>query len=325
MAFNFMHQHQQQQQAPPQQTEFYSGQWTKEEQDYVSCLVDGFKNGSLDIPDGTSLRFFIAAKLGCKPKRVSKKYERSGYNGKQVYRRDTNLPTKDLEDYRERLTNCEKKFKESRALVVSMQEAKTDSRANTMAFTETPVISLTGCAGNSAALEDRLVAMRSQLDRTTNSMLGFAPPPQQQNLYNMMGAGGGAGSGATNMSPDVLQAMMMQRQRAAALGAQGGGSFSTGLPSSGGPTNKLLVDLYQRRQQLIMSCMNGTAGGPANAGMPPAMMGANTGMSPTMMGAFGPAGMGAHGAAMTSLGDKRAYHDDLAEAEEQARKRARAA
>ena len=53
----------------PKRSDFYSGQWTKEEQDYVTCLVDGFKLGSLDIPDGTSLRFFIAAKLGCKPKR----------------------------------------------------------------------------------------------------------------------------------------------------------------------------------------------------------------------------------------------------------------
>jgi len=52
-----------------QQENFYSGQWTKEEQDYVAVLVEGFKEGSLDIPDGTSLRFFIAAKLGCKPKR----------------------------------------------------------------------------------------------------------------------------------------------------------------------------------------------------------------------------------------------------------------
>ena len=66
MALNSM---QQQAPGPKSKTEYYSGQWTKEEQDYVTCLVDGFKLGSLDIPDGTSLRFFIAAKLGCKPKR----------------------------------------------------------------------------------------------------------------------------------------------------------------------------------------------------------------------------------------------------------------
>ena len=66
MALNLM---QQQQPPVPRKAEYYSGQWTKEEQDYVTCLVDGFKQGSLDIPDGTSLRFFIAAKLGCKPKR----------------------------------------------------------------------------------------------------------------------------------------------------------------------------------------------------------------------------------------------------------------
>lgn len=327
---------------PPQLQAPYSGQWTKEEQEYVACLQEGFKCGTLDIPDGTSLRFFIAAKLGCKPKRVSKKYERSGYNGKQVYRRDTNVSFADLEAYRQRLKDSEKAFKESRALVVSMQEAKTDSKpSNSHIITETPVISLhsnanANASAQAAALEDRLQAMRSQIDRRTTNLLGYPTATSRFNT-GMMGAGGATGTG---MSPQVLQAMMLQRQRAAAL--QGAAGFSTGFPSAGlsngattsglptpaGPANKLLIDLYQRRQQLIMSYMGG-AGAPPGSSMPSMMGGVNALGRTSPLGGMGYSSsplMGTKNDAFATLsplaGDKR----DLDEAvQEQARKRARAA
>lgn len=309
----------------PKKADYYSGQWTKEEQDYVTCLMEGFKLGTLDIPDGTSLRFFIAAKLGCKPKRVSKKYERSGYNGKQVYRKDSNA--KDVEAYRQRLTDCEQKFKESRALVVSMQEAKTESKPT---LRETPIISLSSNHQSNHALEDRLAAMRSQIDRTATMLsMGGQHHHQHQspalsssmnmNRFNpMLGAGAGNPFNPAPMSSlEMRQALLFQqqqqqRQRAAA--AMGG--FSTGLPSAGlgmsfphssspaGPTNKLMIDLYQRRQQLIMAnMMGGGAAGPSSAASMPFM-----GVAPT------PA---------TAMGEKRDLED--LEGEEQARKRARPA
>lgn len=313
----------QQQAAASQQTEYYSGQWTKEEQDYVACLVDGFKNGTLDIPDGTSLRFFIAAKLGCKPKRVSKKYERSGYNGKQVYRRDSNVPAKDLEVYRQRLKDSEKAFKDSRALVVSMQESKQEPSSRSP-VTETPVISLHSSNLNASALENRLQAMRNQIDLRTTNLLGY--PPVQVARYNLntgtsMMAGGPLNPAVTGpMSPEVIQAMMIQRQRAAALSGAG---FSTGFPSTGlptagpstGPTNKLLIDLYQRRQQLIMSYM---AAGGATAGTPQ-----GAGLSAMGFGRSSPLAVPASHLTVAAVGVKRDLQD--LEAEEQARKRARAA
>lgn len=335
---HLMHSQTQQQQAP------YSGQWTKEEQEYVACLQEGFKRGTLDIPDGTSLRFFIAAKLGCKPKRVSKKYERSGYNGKQVYRRDTNVSAADLEAYRQRLKDSEMAFKESRALVVSMQEAKTTDgkpSGSSHVVTETPVISLhsnANASAQAAALEDRLQAMRSQIDRRTTNLLAF---PTSAPRFNMMGAGAGTG-----VSPEVLQAMMLQRQRAAALqGATAG--FNTRFPSAGlanngagqgGPANKLLLDLYQRRQQLIMSYMGAGAGaagagtglGAPGSSMPSMMMGAGMGRSTSPLGGM----MGSSSPLMSTkaadtfatlsplAGEKREL-DEVAQ--EQARKRARAA
>ena len=53
------------------------GQWTKEEVIFASRLIDEFLNGALpnSIPDGTNMRGFLACKLSCAPKRISKKYE----------------------------------------------------------------------------------------------------------------------------------------------------------------------------------------------------------------------------------------------------------
>lgn len=293
--------------------------------------MEGFKLGTLDIPDGTSLRFFIAAKLGCKPKRVSKKYERSGYNGKQVYRKDSNA--KDVEAYRQRLTDCETKFKESRALVVSMQEAKTESKPT---LRETPIISLSSNNANAQnhALEDRLAAMRSQMDRTA-AMLSMGQSPGLSSSMNMhhgmnvhmnrfnpmLGAPFNPVSSLDMpmSSLEMRQALMFQqqqqqRQRAAA--AMGG--FPAGLPSAatglgspyppvGGPTNKLMIDLYQRRQQLIMANMMG-------GGLPSSSSAAAT---PFMRG-DPPAG------AVMHMGEKREL-EDLQGEEQQARKRARPA
>ncbi|CAB9523814.1 expressed unknown protein [Seminavis robusta] len=265
----------------------YSGQWTKEEQDYVAILVEGFKHGSLDIPDGTSLRFFIAAKLGCKPKRVSKKYERTGYNGKQVYRRDTNISEETQKDYSKRLKELEKKFKESRALVVSMQEAKatdtsSSARGASSSATQTSQAAAQTINPNVQALEERLVAMRSQLDRRAAGMMGGfhhrLPQPQQSSRFNsphgMMLAGAALN---TPLSSDVMDAYLMNH-RTAANGAFVGGNgagFSSVLTPTGPPaTNKLLLDLYKRRQQLAMAnaVMASTNAGVAAATPDPYMM-----------------------------------------------------
>ena len=54
-----------------------SGQWTKEEMVFASRLIDEFLKGALpnNVPNGTSMRGFLAFKLSCAPKRISKKYE----------------------------------------------------------------------------------------------------------------------------------------------------------------------------------------------------------------------------------------------------------
>ena len=50
-----------------------SGAWNPQEIAYATRLIDEFRNGSLQIPEGTSMRGFLATKLCCDPKRISKK------------------------------------------------------------------------------------------------------------------------------------------------------------------------------------------------------------------------------------------------------------
>lgn len=65
---------------------FYVGRWTREEEHYVEALIDNFRAGNISgIPAGITLRLYLAKMLMCRVKRVSKRYERTGYNGRAQY------------------------------------------------------------------------------------------------------------------------------------------------------------------------------------------------------------------------------------------------
>lgn len=44
-----------------------AGKWTREEEDYVRCLIDEFKTGMMPLAEGTSLRVFLSKMLNCHP------------------------------------------------------------------------------------------------------------------------------------------------------------------------------------------------------------------------------------------------------------------
>jgi len=44
----------------------FDSQWTTEEMEFADGLIDEFKEGNLDLPDGTSLRQFLAKTLHCR-------------------------------------------------------------------------------------------------------------------------------------------------------------------------------------------------------------------------------------------------------------------
>ena len=66
----------------------HTGAWSEEEEEYAERLTLEFREGNLDLPDGTSLRQFLAQMLHCNPKRISKHYEGTHYSGgRKFYRR----------------------------------------------------------------------------------------------------------------------------------------------------------------------------------------------------------------------------------------------
>lgn len=64
-----------------------NGKWTLEEVEYLLCLVEAFDHGYLPLPNGTTLRGFLAKMLSCKPKRISKRFEGVDYNGRKTFKK----------------------------------------------------------------------------------------------------------------------------------------------------------------------------------------------------------------------------------------------
>jgi hypothetical protein len=48
------------------------GKWTVEEEHYTSRIIHDFENGTLDVPEGTTLRNYLSKTLNCDPMRITK-------------------------------------------------------------------------------------------------------------------------------------------------------------------------------------------------------------------------------------------------------------
>ena len=98
------------------------GHWTDAEMSYVEALIEAFQGGNLDDVKGecSTLRGYLAEKVHCSPKRISKKFESSGYYGRQTYRlakASASIPTEaeisKQEERQSRLQILKEKFVES--------------------------------------------------------------------------------------------------------------------------------------------------------------------------------------------------------------------
>jgi len=71
-----------------------TGKWTREEEDFARAISTYFCLGMLDLPNGTTLRAYLAYKLNCDPMRVTKKFSHgcSGPIGKKAFRREDVAP-----------------------------------------------------------------------------------------------------------------------------------------------------------------------------------------------------------------------------------------
>ena len=46
------------------------GKWSIEEEEFTTRIIELFNSGLLELPEGTTLRSYLAAKLSCDPMRV---------------------------------------------------------------------------------------------------------------------------------------------------------------------------------------------------------------------------------------------------------------
>jgi len=91
------------------------GKWTTEEETYANRLIDDFKDGVLDLTDGTSLRTYLAKMLNCSTMRVSKKFVGTASVGKKFFRKRSSLKedadsVKEREERRKSLAKLELTF-----------------------------------------------------------------------------------------------------------------------------------------------------------------------------------------------------------------------
>lgn len=56
-----------------------------EEEEYTSRIIHYFSSGILTLPEGTTIRGYLADKLNCDPMRITKKYAGAACLGKRVY------------------------------------------------------------------------------------------------------------------------------------------------------------------------------------------------------------------------------------------------
>lgn len=94
----------------------YFGRWTRSEEAYANTLISGFQAGTLEgVEDGATLRNYLAEKLTCQAKRISKKYEGSHYNGRQrFFKKKEILTEEELEEKRSKLLEQHESFVEAR-------------------------------------------------------------------------------------------------------------------------------------------------------------------------------------------------------------------
>lgn len=103
----------QQQQQQPKKANLRKGKWTAEEEEYTMRIIQHFRTGLLSLPDGHTLRSYLAEKLNCDPMRITKKFSGASCLGKRVYNLcdRSQISAHDLELAMAELDDLENRFK----------------------------------------------------------------------------------------------------------------------------------------------------------------------------------------------------------------------
>lgn len=182
----------------------HSGKWTLEEEAYVAGLMEAFRDGILDVQDGTTLRSFLATKLNCKPKRISKKYEGKNYDGKQLYwKTEDDISPQEIRTRLAHLDRLEAKFKECLQAIELVKASRGDGSSVAPSKADDQV----SLADDHAVVATPAAASLSPL--SLQKGLISSPSPVQT-------ARGSTGSPAmTPAGLDLLQSRFAMQQRAA--------------------------------------------------------------------------------------------------------------
>lgn len=172
------------------------GKWTKDEEAYVDLLIEEFRCGALPLREGTTLRSFLSKMINCNPKRVSKKYENTNYNGKHKYEPSTiPMSLEEMKRRRERLQEYERRFLQ--ALKRSEDEFNMNDEDLRASLEESRSVAASQETAERIEKEDTAMA-----NKMTSSVMpnGFqdrltAELQSRMDLANQIsGAGGGSGS-----------------------------------------------------------------------------------------------------------------------------------
>ncbi|KAI2502475.1 hypothetical protein MHU86_11981 [Fragilaria crotonensis] len=89
------------------------GKWTVEEEEYTSRIIHHFSTGLLTLPEGTTLRSYLAEKLACDPMRITKKFAGASCLGKRVFHLcdQTKATVGDIEMAKVELAQLEHRFR----------------------------------------------------------------------------------------------------------------------------------------------------------------------------------------------------------------------
>lgn len=103
-----------------EESPLFYGRWTAEEERYAERLIEEFRDGNLEDADfeggPSTLRGFLATKLKCGAKRISKKFESSGYNGRMQYvRKQSGMTPEEYQKRRVELESSRQGFAARRA------------------------------------------------------------------------------------------------------------------------------------------------------------------------------------------------------------------
>jgi len=89
------------------------GKWTVEEEEFTSRIIHHFRAGFLTLPEGMTLRSYLASKLNCDPMRITKKFAGASCLGKRIYhlRERSQITINDIEMARVELAQLEQRFR----------------------------------------------------------------------------------------------------------------------------------------------------------------------------------------------------------------------